>query len=124
MTTETDRQEALTEAEMKALEERYDPEVRFRPLLPAFGWAVATTLFILSCYHFYTAGYGIPPATLHRGLHLAFTLGADLLLLRRLGRGEARRGTVSLTPLGLPLWDWVLAIARRRLGALRAVDLR
>lgn len=108
--SEADRQEQLTEAEMKALEERFDPEVRFRPLPPAFGWVVAGILFVLSCYHFYTAGYGIPPATLHRGLHLAFTLGLVFFSFV-LWRHTTEPETGPLTPLGVPLWDWVLAIA-------------
>ena len=114
--SEADRQEALTEAEMQALEERYDPEVRFRPLLPVLAWIVGGMLFALSCYHFYTAGYGIPPATLHRGLHLAATLALIFFSFTLWGRGaELRNG--ALTPLGLPLWDWVLAIA----GAVAAL---
>src|SRR5690606_41719432 len=31
-------------------------------------------LFLLSCYHFYTAGFGIPQATTHRGLHMGVSL--------------------------------------------------
>ncbi|GGL71499.1 TRAP transporter permease [Wenxinia marina] len=116
MTSEADRQETLTEAEMKALEERYDPEVRFRPLPPLLGWVVATLLFVLSCYHFYTAGYGIPPATFHRGLHLAFTLALVFFSFTLWSSGREPR-TGLLTPLGLPLWDWVLAIA----GAIAAL---
>ena len=106
---EAARVEALTEAEMKALEERFDPEVRFRLLPPALGWAAGFALFVLSCYHFYTAGYGIPPATLHRGTHLAFTLG--LIFFSFVAWGTARETRPSvLAPLGLPWYDWLLAV--------------
>lgn len=108
--TEADRQEALTEAEMKALEERYDPEVRFRPLAFPLDWLVATALFVLSCYHFYTAGYGIPQAVTHRGTHLAFTLGLIFFSFVAWGKAPEPRST-WLRPLGVSLSDWVLAAA-------------
>ena len=108
--TEADRQEALTEAEMKALEERYDPEVRFRPLPSSLHWLVATALFVLSCYHFYTAGYGIPQAATHRGTHLAFTLGLIFFSFVAWGKAPEPRGT-WLRPLGVSFFDWVLAAA-------------
>ncbi len=107
---EVARVEAMTEEEMKALEERYDPEVRFRPLGPVLHWMAATALFVLSCYHFYTAGYGIPQATTHRGTHLAFTLGLIFLSFVAFGTPREPRNR-PLTPLGLPLFDWALAIA-------------
>jgi TRAP transporter 4TM/12TM fusion protein len=107
---EARRQETLTEAEMKALEERYDPEVRFRPLLPALGVIAAVALFVLSAYHFYTAGFGIPQATFHRGLHLAFTLGLIFLTFPAWNTTRAPRNSL-LTPLGLSLPDWLLAAA-------------
>lgn len=106
---EGERVEALTEAQLKELEERYDPEARFRPLSPALGWFAAAALFVLSCYHTYTAGYGIPQATTHRGLHLAFTLGLTFLAFAAWGRGRVPQGAVW-APLGLPIWDWALAI--------------
>ena len=104
-----DRAEALTEAELREIEERFDPETRFRPLSPATGWFAAGALFVLSCYHYYTAGFGIPQATVHRGTHLAFTLGLVFLSFATWGRGMIGRG--PLAPLGLPIWDWALAIA-------------
>ena len=106
---EADRREALTEAELRELEERFDPETRFRPLSAPLGWLAATALFVLACYHTYTAGYGIPQATTHRGTHLAFTLGLTFLSFAAWGRG--RVGSGPLHPLGLPLWDWALAAA-------------
>jgi TRAP transporter 4TM/12TM fusion protein len=105
---EAERIEALTEAEMNALEERFDPEVRFRPLRPALRWASAIALFLLSCYHFYTAGYGIPPATLHRGVHLSFTLG--LIFFSFVAWSASREPRASLSPLRLPWYDWLLAL--------------
>lgn len=106
---EVERDETLTEAQMKELEERFDPEVRFRPLPPALRWVSAVALFVLSCYHFYTAGYGIPPATLHRGVHLAFTLG--LIFFSFVAWNASREPRASaLSLLGLPWYDWLLAL--------------
>lgn len=108
MTERTGRSEALAEEQMQELEARYDSEVRFRPLPPALGWITATALFVLSCYHFYTAGYGIPQATTHRGTHLAFTLGLIFLSFVAFGTAREPKNRI-LTPLGLPLLDWALA---------------
>ncbi len=104
------RAETLTEAEMKALEERFDAEIRFRPLSPILGWATAVLLFVLSCYHYYTSGYGIPQATTHRGVHLAFTLALTFFSFVAWGQAREPRNR-ALAPLGLPLMDWALAIA-------------
>jgi len=64
----------LTADELQQIEETYDPELRFRVLVWPLTVFTATVLFLLSCYHFYTAGFGIPQATVHRGLHLGVTL--------------------------------------------------
>src|SRR5690554_1956059 len=109
-TPEPDRVKVLSDLEMKALEERYDPEVRFRPLLPSIAWLVSGALFVLSCYHFYTAGFGIPQATVHRGTHLAFTLGLVFFSFTVIGSKAQPRNTI-LTPMGIPVLDWVFAIA-------------
>ena len=114
--SESERAEALTEEQMKALEERYDPEVRFRPLPELLGWIAGGALFVLSCYHYYTAGFGIPQATTHRGVHLAFTLALIFVFFAAWNQPrEPRKGL--LYPLGMPVIDWVLAIA----GAVAAL---
>ena len=50
-------------------------------------------LFGLSCFHYYTAGFGLLQETLHRGIHIACVLGPDLprLLGRRSATGGRRR---------------------------------
>ncbi len=101
--------ETLTEAQIKELEEQFDPEVRFRHLTPLLGGATGILLFALSCYHYYTAGFGIPQATTHRGIHLGITLLLVFLSFAAWGRPAAKSGPLS--PLGLPLWDWALGLA-------------
>ena len=111
---EADVQDGMTEAQLRELEERFDSEVRFRPLSKVLSWLAAILLFALAVYHTYTAGFGIPRATNHMGLHLAFTLVLVFLSFAAFGRGSDRRSAIA--PLGLPLWDWAFAI----LGAVAA----
>lgn len=105
----------LTADELQAIEEKFDPELRFRKLGRSLTLFAGLVLFLLSCYHFYTAGFGIPRATTHRGLHLAVTLLLAFLCFSAFSRRHTRAGL--LAPLGLPLLDWVLAIA----GAITAL---
>ncbi|SIN84423.1 TRAP transporter permease [Vannielia litorea] len=99
----------LSADELQAIEEEFDPELRFRLLVWPLTLATGAILFVLSCYHFYTAGFGIPQATVHRGLHLGVTLLVVFLSFSAFGRKEL--GNSALTPLGLPLYDWVLGLA-------------
>lgn len=105
------------EAEARALEEKYDSEIRFRALTPAAGWIVGSCLFVLSVFHYYTAGFGLLQETVHRGIHLSFVLGLVFLVFPFLKRGFAEPARHSwLRPLGIPVLDWLLAI-----GAVAAV---
>ena len=104
-----------TAEKLREIEETYDPEMRYRPLSPTLGWIAGGLLFILACYHYYTAGFGIPRATNHRGLHLAFTLGLIFLSFPIWHAGQVRKAVWA--PLGLPVADWILAIA----GAVTAL---
>jgi TRAP transporter 4TM/12TM fusion protein len=97
-------------ARLKAIEERYDPEMRFRPLPRRLAGATGAAFFALSCYHFYTAGFGIPASTTHRGLHLGVSLALVFLSFAVWARPDDPRPG-PLRPLGLPLADWALAIA-------------
>lgn len=95
---------------LKELEEDLDPEMRFRPLLPAAAWIVAGLLFTLSVFHYYTAGFGLLRETTHRGIHMAFVLGLIFLVYSARGhwRGPLPEAGI-LSPLGIPLLDWLLA---------------
>ena len=106
---------SLSADELNELEEKFDPELRFRELLPPVAMLCGAILFLLACYHYYTAGYGIPQATVHRGLHLAATLFVVFLSFSAFGRRDPVRGPLAL--LGLPLGDWIMAFA----GAIAAL---
>lgn len=97
--------------DLQKLEAELDPEMRFRPLLPAAGWLVGGALFVLSCFHYYTAGFGLLPETTHRGIHIAFVLGLIFLVFswsKKANLAPPRRGL--LRPLGIGLHDWAMSI--------------
>jgi TRAP transporter 4TM/12TM fusion protein len=69
-----------TAEELEKIEAQLDPEMRFRALLPMAGLLVGGLLFALSAFHYWTAGFGLLPEQLHRGIHLAFVLGLVFLV--------------------------------------------
>lgn len=101
----------LDEQQARALEEKFDPEVRFRPLGPVAGWLAAAALFSLSAFHYYTAGFGLLREVTHRGVHMAFVL-ALIFLVFSARRGDSRlHGPSWWRPAGIPLYDWALIVA-------------
>src|SRR5690606_6072750 len=98
----------LSEQELRAIEEEFDPEARFRTLLRPVAILAGIIMFLLSCYHFYTAGFGIPRATVHRGLHMGVTLFLVFLSFAAFNSGRNR--TTGFVILGLPVVDWLFAI--------------
>ncbi len=101
----------LDDAKITELEAKLDPEMRFRPLLPAAGWIVAVLLFGLSCFHYYTAGFGLLQETLHRGIHIACVLGLIFLVFSWNRKGNATPPKAGLlSPLGISIIDWLCAI--------------
>ncbi|WP_316861824.1 TRAP transporter permease [uncultured Cohaesibacter sp.] len=107
--SETEDIRQLTADELQAIEEEFDPELRFRVLAWPLTVISAIILFLLSCYHYYTAGFGIPQATVHRGMHLGVTLLVVFLSFSAFGKKTVKPGL--LAPFGLPLIDWVFAFA-------------
>ena len=100
---------AITEA--RALEEKFDPEMRFRPLTPTAGWIVAILLLALSGFHYYTAGFGLLRETTHRGIHMAFVIGMIFLVFPFLkAHGNREPAAAWWRPFGISIVDWVLMI--------------
>jgi TRAP transporter 4TM/12TM fusion protein len=99
-------------ADITKLEEQFDHEIRFRPLLPAGGTLVSALLIALSFFHYYTAGFGLLRETTHRGVHMAFVLGLIFLVfsMRRKDNRLVPRARLR-APLGIGLHDWVCAAA-------------
>src|SRR5687767_5056544 len=104
--------DTLDEKKLQELEEKFDPEMRFRPTVPPATLLVAALLIALSLFHYYTAGFGLLQETTHRGIHLAFVLGL-IFLVFGFTRQENRAPSPSAwwRPGGLPLWDWGIALA-------------
>ncbi|MCB8747257.1 TRAP transporter permease [Rhodoferax sp. U2-2l] len=97
--------------QLLAMEEKFDPEMRFRPSVPPATVLIKWLLILLSCFHYYTAGFGLLRETTHRGVHLAFVLGLIFLVFSASKATEHRQVHNRLaTPGGIPLYDWVLGI--------------
>jgi TRAP transporter 4TM/12TM fusion protein len=102
----------LDDAKIQKLESELDPEMRFRPLLPVAAGIVAVLLFGLSCFHYYTAGFGLLQETLHRGIHIACVLGLIFLVFSWRQKSNAATPRAGLlSPLGIGIVDWLCAIA-------------
>lgn len=103
---------APSEDERRRLEEKFDPEVRFRSLRPGVAAIVSVLLFALSLFHYYTAGFGLLREVTHRGIHMAFVLALIFLVFSATERTREKLFESSLwRPGGVPLYDWLLALA-------------
>ncbi|WP_139975652.1 TRAP transporter permease [Ochrobactrum sp. CGA5] len=101
----------LDEAKARELEEKFDSEIRFRPLGPFAARIVGALLIALSIFHYYTAGFGLLSEMVHRGIHLSFVLGLVFLVFPFSRKGYDQPSTSSwLRPLGISIIDWALAI--------------
>ncbi len=96
----------------RELEEKFDPEMRFRPIWHPAALIVTALLIVLSCFHYYTAGFGLLREATHRGIHLAFVLGLVFLvfpLRKKLLEHPPKPGLAH--PGGVPWYDWLFALA-------------
>ena len=101
----------LNDRKLLELEEKFDPEMRFRPVVPPALQIVKWLLIALSCFHFYTAGFGLLRETTHRGVHMAFVLGLIFLVFAASKKSLAQPARSSwLAPGGVPLVDWLLGL--------------
>ncbi len=101
----------LDDRALQALEQKFDPEMRFRPLLAPAVTVVGALLIALSAFHYYTAGFGLLQEVTHRGVHMAFVLGLIFLVFphrRALLTASPRHSLAS--PGGVPWFDWLLAL--------------
>lgn len=102
----------IDEVKAQALTEKYDPEIRFRPLAAGATWIVSILLVSLSVFHYYTAGFGLLRESTHRGVHLAFVLSLIFLVFGFNKRAYKREPKSTwLSPGGIPLFDWLIALA-------------
>lgn len=102
----------IDEVKAQALTEKFDPEIRFRPLAAGATWIVSVLLVSLSIFHYYTAGFGLLRESTHRGVHLAFVLSLIFLVFGFNKRAYKRDPKSTwFSPGGVPLFDWAIALA-------------
>src|SRR3954468_21035975 len=103
---------ALDGRHLQELEQKFDPELRFRATVPPATAIVMALLITLSCFHYWTAGFGLLRGTTLRSVHLAFVLGLIFLVFPRTKRAYGEVATASWhAPGGVPWTDWLLALA-------------
>lgn len=73
-------EDQLSEKEVEAIMEKYDPESGFRKLKGVFFWIVTLGLLAFSLFQLYTAIFGVLTAQLQRSIHLGFALALIFLL--------------------------------------------
>lgn len=102
---------AIDDKAVAELESKYDSEMRFRPMANVALKTVTCLLIALSVFHYYTAGFGLLREATHRGLHLAFVLALIFLVFAFNKKTQLQEKSSWHHPLGLPLYDWLFAIA-------------
>ncbi len=103
---------ALDDRHLQELEQKYDPEMRFRPLTKRAATIVGALLIALSAFHYYTAGFGLLREITHCGVHLAFVLGLIFLVFpHRHTLLESAAEHRWWKPGNVPWFDWLLALA-------------
>ena len=93
-------QEGDQKIDLDDLMRKYDTEARFRALE---GWQsklVALIAIAMSCFHFYTSGFGLLLAQKQGAVHLAFTLCLVFLLYP----ASSKHSKTS----GIPFYDFIL----------------
>lgn len=89
-----------TKLNLEELMRKYDTESRFRILSGWQGKLVALIAVAMSCFHFYTSGFGLLLAQKQGAVHLAFTLALVFLLYP----ASSKQSKTS----GIPFYDFVL----------------
>ena len=96
-----DQVEENAKIDLEDLMRKYDTEARFRALTGWQGQLVALHAVAMSCFHFYTSGFGLLLAQMQGAVHLAFTLALVFLLYP----ATSKQSKTS----GIPFYDFILA---------------
>ena len=96
-----DQVEENAKIDLEDLLRKYDTEARFRALTGWQGQLVALLAVAMSCFHFYTSGFGLLLAQMQGAVHLAFTLALVFLLYP----ATSKQSKTS----GIPFYDFILA---------------
>ncbi|MEG1799665.1 MAG: C4-dicarboxylate ABC transporter permease, partial [Synergistaceae bacterium] len=87
--------------DIEDLMRKYDTEARFRTLT---GWQaklISMIAIAMSCFHFYTSGFGLLLAQKQGAVHLAFTLCLVFLLYPM----SSKQSKTS----GIPIYDFIVS---------------
>lgn len=101
LSTATVSPEANQQIDFDELMRKYDTEARFRALTGWQGKMVMIIAIAMSCFHFYTSGFGLLLAQKQGAVHLAFTLCLVFLLYP----ASSKQSKTS----GIPFYDYILA---------------
>ena len=104
-------EDSTSKVDIDELMRKYDTEARFRTLSGWQGKLVAILAIAMSCFHFYTSGFGLLLAQKQGAVHLAFTLVLVFLLYPISSKHSKTKS--------IPIYDFIFAI----LGAASALYL-
>lgn len=88
--------------DVSKLMRKYDTESRFRILTGCSALLVTIIAVAMSCFHFYTSGFGQLIAQKQGAMHLAFTLALVFLLYPATQHHSSHSK--------IPVWDYLLAV--------------
>ena len=94
-------QEEHKQIDLDELMRKFDTEARFRTLA---GWQAKLVMIIavaMSCFHFYTSGFGLLLAQKQGAVHLAFTLALVFL--------HYPMSSKQTKTSGIPIYDFIIA---------------
>ncbi|WP_279007997.1 TRAP transporter permease [Synergistes jonesii] len=97
-----DRTDESSKVDLDELMRKYDTEARFRTLSGWQGKMIAVLAVAMSCFHFYTSGFGLLLAQKQGAVHLAFTLALVFLLYP----ASSKQSKTS----GIPFYDFIFAV--------------
>ncbi|MDR2123816.1 MAG: TRAP transporter permease [Desulfovibrio sp.] len=80
---------------------KFDTESRFRVLSGRQSKLITVLAVLMSCFHFYTSGFGLLPAQNQGAVHLAFALVLTVLLYPTRQSSDKRAG--------IPWYDFIIA---------------
>ena len=92
--------EETQQIDLDALMRKFDTEARFRTLAGLQGKLVMLIAVAMSCFHFYTSGFGLLLAQKQGAVHLAFTLALVFLLYPM----SSKQSKTS----GIPFYDYII----------------
>lgn len=92
----------LGEIDVEEIKRKFDVESRFRILTGWQGKLVAVIAFAMSCFHFYTSGFGLMLLQKQGAIHIAFTMALVFLLYPVSSKNKIKNS--------IPWYDFICAV--------------